>query len=194
MWVLCDAGCRQIMLQRRARSKAHFQKVSGTTDRHAVMFSQLLKGSSYIWDFLGLQLVGTPSTCADLFLEGDIWGVSLWVRMCVPPDHCMEDAPPSDHTLTVKVDHCVKAGHKCLSWSPSFHIPPCTVWSSQNRVKVNPVCSSALHQLFYLHRCFVLRCCKAHSDTARNAFSVALTSSECSVVNLSPPNLKDLKA
>jgi len=94
MWVLCDAGCRQIMLQRRARSKAHFQTVSGTTDRHAVMFSQLLKGSSYIWDFLGLQLVGTPSACADLFLEGDTWGVSLWVRMCVPPDHCMEDAPP----------------------------------------------------------------------------------------------------
>ena len=39
------------------------------------MFSELLKGSSHVWDFIGQQVVGSPSTRADLFLEGVIQGI-----------------------------------------------------------------------------------------------------------------------
>ncbi|KAA6422720.1 MAG: mixed lineage kinase, partial [Trebouxia sp. A1-2] len=61
----------------RARSEAHFQAASGTVDRHAVTLSELLKGSSHARHPIGEEVVGSPSTYANLILKGVIWGVNV---------------------------------------------------------------------------------------------------------------------
>lgn len=77
MWLNLDAGSRQSMLLCRARSEAHFQAASGTVDRHAVTLSELLKGSSHARHPIGEEVVGSPSTYANLILKGVIWGVNV---------------------------------------------------------------------------------------------------------------------
>ena len=102
-------------------------------------------------------------------------------------------SPLSDHALAVKVVRGVMPGHKCLSWSTIFpNPPPRTVCLIHKCLQVNLVCSSALHRLFKLLHWSGLRCCKTDFDTTRTGCSALLTSSECSIVNLSPLTMMNM--
>ncbi len=70
--------------------------------------------------------------------------------------------------------------------------PPRTVCLIHKCLQVNLVCSSALHRLFKLLHWSGLRCCKTDFDTTRTGCSALLTSSECSIVNLSPLTMMNM--
>ncbi len=156
------------------------------------MFSELLICSSHIWDLMRQQLIGMSSTCTDLILKGFISRMSMWVRLCVPSDYAWTKPPFRPRSGGQGRPWCHARAQMSFMVTIFPNPPPRTVCLIHKCLQVNLVCSSALHRLFKLLHWSGLRCCKTDFDTTRTGCSALLTSSECSIVNLSPLTMMNM--